>query len=424
MQTIKLVVIGAAGVGKTSIRGQYISQRFSTGYRATIGADFITKVVRFDDAESVTLQIWDTAGQERFSSLSSAFFRGADAALLVFDVNSPDSLQALNRWWEEFKAHAPLREERDVARFCLVLVGNKVDLGGGSVSPKQAREVMDTLVPPELYTTEETSSTARPASFSSSPSGSHHPHPSYSHSRLHRSPQISLKIKRPRFTPIPHSPKLSRSFEPSPLVAGSVDSFASSGAGTAMAVTLTPGTWDQFDSSHRGDEDRAGRDGGLRYNSINSVASSVSAAESFFSAYSALPSRDSSAFVHPNLPLRPSSSTQAHSQTSPSPAEPDSGPRLFFSSAKTGEGVTEMFQYIAKRVVQRWESEESNEDGNISQKRPSSEFELRQAHKGEPRRGLTGHDRLWNRSVTLTLDSFNQAVSSMASGTARAESCC
>ncbi|KAJ3776035.1 P-loop containing nucleoside triphosphate hydrolase protein, partial [Lentinula raphanica] len=127
-RTIKLVVIGAAGVGKTSMRGQYISQRFSTGYRATIGADFITKMVKVDDAsgEMVTLQIWDTAGQERFSSLSSAFFRGADAALLVFDVNAPDTLHALKKWWLEFKVHAPL-EDDELGNFCCVVVGNKVD---------------------------------------------------------------------------------------------------------------------------------------------------------------------------------------------------------------------------------------------------------------------------------------------------------
>ncbi|KAF9033977.1 hypothetical protein BDZ89DRAFT_538474 [Hymenopellis radicata] len=81
--TIKVVVIGASGVGKTSLRSQYITSRFSTGYRATIGADFISKTITVPGAEEeeVVLQIWDTAGQERFSSLSTAFFRRADAVL-------------------------------------------------------------------------------------------------------------------------------------------------------------------------------------------------------------------------------------------------------------------------------------------------------------------------------------------------------
>ncbi|KIJ32065.1 hypothetical protein M422DRAFT_84301, partial [Sphaerobolus stellatus SS14] len=85
MRTIKLVIIGESAVGKTSLRSNYISGKFSTGYRATIGTDFITKTLPHHNnpEEFVTLQIWarrafDTAGQERFSSLSSAFFRGAD----------------------------------------------------------------------------------------------------------------------------------------------------------------------------------------------------------------------------------------------------------------------------------------------------------------------------------------------------------
>ncbi|KAI5119030.1 hypothetical protein M0805_001853 [Coniferiporia weirii] len=129
MRTIKLVIIGDSGVGKTSFRSQYILGRFSTGYRATIGTDFITKTLPHhkDPSESVTLQIWDTAGQERFSSLSSAFFRGADAALLMFDVNRPETLAGLARWWAEFRACAPVLDA-DARDYCVVVVGNKVDL--------------------------------------------------------------------------------------------------------------------------------------------------------------------------------------------------------------------------------------------------------------------------------------------------------
>ncbi|KAJ7266481.1 P-loop containing nucleoside triphosphate hydrolase protein, partial [Mycena haematopus] len=134
MPTFKVVVIGASGVGKTSLRGQYISARFSTSYRATIGADFITKTLppppSSPDTEPVVLQIWDTAGQERFASLASAFFRGADAAILMYDVTAPETLYALRRWWDEFKAKAPVREE-DLrggrGGFCVVVVGNKID---------------------------------------------------------------------------------------------------------------------------------------------------------------------------------------------------------------------------------------------------------------------------------------------------------
>ncbi|THH09780.1 hypothetical protein EW146_g8587 [Bondarzewia mesenterica] len=101
--------------------------------------------------ESVTLQIWDTAGQERFSSLSAAFFRGADAALLMFDVNQPESLDALHRWWAEFCERAPLLDE-EMEDFCCVVVGNKVDvsetLDGPAVNEADALSVINELVPP------------------------------------------------------------------------------------------------------------------------------------------------------------------------------------------------------------------------------------------------------------------------------------
>ncbi|KAF7329276.1 Rab small monomeric GTPase [Mycena kentingensis (nom. inval.)] len=140
MPTFKVVVIGPSGVGKTSLRGQYISARFSSSYRATIGADFITKTLPPipPSTEPVVLQIWDTAGQERFSSLSSAFFRGADAAVLMYDVTKPQTLYGLEKWWDEFKGEGA--------------VGNKVDLLAGHdaeevVSPAQGARFVRALIP-------------------------------------------------------------------------------------------------------------------------------------------------------------------------------------------------------------------------------------------------------------------------------------
>ncbi|KAI0757780.1 P-loop containing nucleoside triphosphate hydrolase protein [Daedaleopsis nitida] len=156
MRTVKLVIIGASGVGKSSIRNQYISGRFTTGYRATIGADFITKSLPHYSSrdELVTLQIWDTAGQERFSSLSSAFFRGADAVILMFDVNQPQTLDALTKWWDDFRDKAPVPDET-LDEFCCVVVGNKVDIAAGEraegacepVTEAEARDFIHTLVP-------------------------------------------------------------------------------------------------------------------------------------------------------------------------------------------------------------------------------------------------------------------------------------
>uniref|UniRef100_A0A8C6VBJ8 RAB7A, member RAS oncogene family n=1 Tax=Naja naja TaxID=35670 RepID=A0A8C6VBJ8_NAJNA len=77
-----LAIFPAGLVGKTSLMNQYVNKKFSNQYKATIGADFLTKEVMVDD-RLVTMQIWDTAGQERFQSLGVAFYRGADCCVLV-----------------------------------------------------------------------------------------------------------------------------------------------------------------------------------------------------------------------------------------------------------------------------------------------------------------------------------------------------
>ena len=79
---LKVIILGDSGVGKTSLMNQFVNKKFSNQYKATIGADFLTKEVMVDD-RLVTMQIWDTAGQERFQSLGVAFYRGADSCVLV-----------------------------------------------------------------------------------------------------------------------------------------------------------------------------------------------------------------------------------------------------------------------------------------------------------------------------------------------------
>lgn len=103
---------------------QYVNQKFSSQYKATIGADFLTKEVQVDD-RLVTMQIWDTAGQERFQSLGVAFYRGADCCVLVYDVTSPKSFETLESWRDEFLVQA---SPRDPEHFPFVVLGNKVDV--------------------------------------------------------------------------------------------------------------------------------------------------------------------------------------------------------------------------------------------------------------------------------------------------------
>ena len=75
---------------------QYVNRKFSKQYKATIGADFLTKEVQVDD-RLVTMQIWDTAGQERFQSLGVAFYRGADCCVLCYDVNTQKTFENLRK---------------------------------------------------------------------------------------------------------------------------------------------------------------------------------------------------------------------------------------------------------------------------------------------------------------------------------------
>ncbi|KAF0684656.1 Aste57867_23376 [Aphanomyces stellatus] len=120
---LKVIILGDSGVGKTSLMNQYVNQKFTNQYKATIGADFLTKEIMSDE-KLVTMQIWDTAGQERFQSLGVAFYRGADACVLVYDITNPTSFDKLDSWREEFLAQASPREPD---AFPFIVLGNKVD---------------------------------------------------------------------------------------------------------------------------------------------------------------------------------------------------------------------------------------------------------------------------------------------------------
>merc|ERR1712065_45173 len=132
---LKVIILGDSGVGKTSLMHQYVNRKFSNQYKATIGADFLTKEVMVDD-RLVTMQIWDTAGQERFQSLGVAFYRGADCCVLCYDVNVAKTFENLDSWRDEFLIQAG---PRDPDKFPFVVIGNKIDKEGQRVvSSKRA----------------------------------------------------------------------------------------------------------------------------------------------------------------------------------------------------------------------------------------------------------------------------------------------
>ncbi|GFU19790.1 ras-related protein rab7 [Nephila pilipes] len=130
---LKVIILGDSGVGKTSLMNQYVNKRFSNQYKATIGADFLTKEIMVDD-RLVTMQIWDTAGQERFQSLGLAFYRGADCAALVYDVTAPNTFKSLDGWRDEFLIQAG---PRDPDNFPFVVIGNKIDQENRAITTKR-----------------------------------------------------------------------------------------------------------------------------------------------------------------------------------------------------------------------------------------------------------------------------------------------
>eukprot|EP00826_Nyctotherus_ovalis_P020062 TRINITY_DN1626_c0_g2_i6.p1 TRINITY_DN1626_c0_g2~~TRINITY_DN1626_c0_g2_i6.p1 ORF type:complete len:155 (-),score=58.80 TRINITY_DN1626_c0_g2_i6:230-694(-) len=102
---------------------QFIHKSFSSQYKATIGADFLAKEIIAED-QLVSLQIWDTAGQERLQSVQGAFYRGADACMVVFDLTAPATFSAVGSWKDEVLAYV----KADDSVFPFILVGNKADL--------------------------------------------------------------------------------------------------------------------------------------------------------------------------------------------------------------------------------------------------------------------------------------------------------
>lgn len=104
----KIVILGSQGVGKTSLVHRYTRNTFPqpSSMQSTIGASFLTKRVSdIDTSTVVRLQIWDTAGQERFRSISKLYYRGANAAILCYDITDEKSFEEMGRWLKELKSN-------------------------------------------------------------------------------------------------------------------------------------------------------------------------------------------------------------------------------------------------------------------------------------------------------------------------------
>jgi len=116
----KVVLIGGSGVGKSNLLSRFTRNEFNQESKSTIGVEFATRSINVD-GKTVKAQIWDTAGQERYRAITSAYYRGAVGALLVYDISKHATYVNVTRWLKELRDHAD-------SNIVIMLVGNKSDL--------------------------------------------------------------------------------------------------------------------------------------------------------------------------------------------------------------------------------------------------------------------------------------------------------
>uniref|UniRef100_A0A3B3T2M8 small monomeric GTPase n=1 Tax=Paramormyrops kingsleyae TaxID=1676925 RepID=A0A3B3T2M8_9TELE len=116
----KVVLIGDSGVGKSNLLSRFTRNEFNLESKSTIGVEFATRSIQVD-GKTVKAQIWDTAGQERYRAITSAYYRGAVGALLVYDIAKHLTYENVERWLKELRDHAD-------SNIVIMLVGNKSDL--------------------------------------------------------------------------------------------------------------------------------------------------------------------------------------------------------------------------------------------------------------------------------------------------------
>lgn len=269
----------------------------------------------------------------------------------MFDVNQPQTLDALTKWWNEFKERCPIPEE-EAEKFCVVVVGNKIDVrsANAKVSEEQTLHFIDELIPP------------------TSPKL---PDPPFMHNRqpLSQIPSLLLDGVTPPATDsidigaMPSyrrrrnpSTSASRSHSRSTLFRGGTMGTMTTTTGHSIYHTPSSSIFDTFESA-RGSPV-------LTSSSRHSLSLSRSPSHSPVRRIPSMSSVSSAPTITPSLFGRERNGQVATGCTTPSsptplPPLPDQRPKLFLTSAKTGEGVAEVFEYIAKRVVMRWECDEA-----------------------------------------------------------------
>ncbi|XP_071954928.1 ras-related protein Rab-18-B-like [Antedon mediterranea] len=132
LTTLKILIIGESGVGKSSLLLRFTDDTFDPDQPATIGVDFKVKTLAIEGTgNTAKLAIWDTAGQERFRTLTPSYYRGAQGCILVYDVSNKSTFQRLNQWLSELETFST---KVDIVK---MLVGNKIDKDDRAVSREE-----------------------------------------------------------------------------------------------------------------------------------------------------------------------------------------------------------------------------------------------------------------------------------------------
>lgn len=135
----KIVIIGDAAVGKTSLINQFVEGSFSEDYKPTLGANIVRKDVNFDNTK-VRLIMWDLAGQEKYQVVRSMYFQGCEGALLVYDVTRYHTLDSINnKWLKDYKKHVKKKG-------AYILIGNKTDLKDQVAVPTERGKELATKI--------------------------------------------------------------------------------------------------------------------------------------------------------------------------------------------------------------------------------------------------------------------------------------
>ncbi|CAF2261143.1 unnamed protein product [Brassica rapa] len=142
----KIVLIGDSGVGKSNILSRFTRNEFCLESKSTIGVEFATRTLQVVEGKTVKAQIWDTAGQERYRAITSAYYRGAVGALLVYDITKRQTFENSLRWLRELRDHAD-------SNIVIMMAGNKSDLNhlrsvadedGRSLAEKEGLSFLET----------------------------------------------------------------------------------------------------------------------------------------------------------------------------------------------------------------------------------------------------------------------------------------